>query len=74
MNLFHLILHQILSCANDPGATISNETINLKINDDSSITDNVSYNTVLKKSSSTVQEEIDICNSLKTRLDSNYLN
>ena len=68
-----LTLHQILRCANDPGRTIASDTITLKINDDNSISDS-KLNTVLKKSSNTVQTEYDICNELKTSLDSNLLN
>lgn len=68
-----LTLHQIVRRANDPGVQIQNEIINLKLNDNNSFTDN-KLNTVLKKSSDTVQYEVDICATLKNALDNGLLN
>ena len=68
-----LTLHQLLRLGNDPGVHIENDTIELKINDDNSITDN-KLNTVLKKSSDIVQYEVDICTTLKSALDNGFLN
>ena len=66
-----ITLHQIISCANDPGRTISSDIIKLKLNEDGTITDN-ELNTILKKKSNDV-EEINICNTLKNSLKNNFL-
>ena len=68
-----LTLYQIVRRGNDPGVHIEKTTINLKISSINTITDN-KLNTTLKKSSDTVREEVDICNTLKIALDNGFLN
>lgn len=68
-----IILHVLLGCANDPGAKVIDETVILKINSDNSLTDNNKLNVTLKKSSDIVSEEVNLSNSIRHRLDYDYL-
>ena len=71
----NLILYNLLDCANDPGATIVDEKITLKIDSDTQLTDSNKLKTTLRKSSSKYRGDtvVNLSTSLKGRLENNFL-
>lgn len=67
------VLHGIVVCANDPGRTIINDNVTLKINSDGSFTDS-KLNVTLKKSTEEFKNENGIISTeLRNALDNHFL-
>lgn len=76
INNKEIVLYVLLDCANDIGATLSNNKITLLINEDGSLTDNTKTKSTLKKSNTqygTADSTDDLVDAIKMRLKNNCL-